>query len=788
MSRPVILFSNICLYLSLSTGSLGLPSHSLAASRTSSPRLRCRPASFCAQMSAPSHAPLGGDTDSGDATAHDVDELEHKDTYFKEEAHVLALLQEDTFVSSTAPAQEVCDILQKYQEFGELIEPYLESFIDRIFLLASKRVRDLGLAIIERRASNNNNNSDSTSAVDALASSDNSSNSTLDMLSANNTLVSATATDAAAAEAAASAAAATAAATASLSADLVAFRGLPVSAPICVAHRAFSVLYTLCKVRGADTVGRFVPHHVRDLEPALAFLSAQSPYDYASWHLRYGLLLWLSTLALIPFDLRTLDSTATAAAAAAASAAAAAAAAGTTVTASSTATTTTVVTLSYAGAVVDGLLVLAKLYLADSGPVRDAAAYLVSKLFSRADMHHSVLAAFCDWAKGVLSQDATAAAAQGHRALVTGVLQALVLIVKVAPRASVQTVVAPRLWTTLFTNNNTSSSDSDTSVTGDSSSNDAAAADTESESSNSSASTSLSAVESLLSDARAAAKRPSPVFWVQSQLCRKLWVKLVQRIGLAFLTPKVAKWRYQRGHRSLTDNLALFNTNNAGAGAMPAGSASDVAKSATAATATAPGTGDVDADAEFDEDESESVEAEYSPEYSYTEVILDRLLVSLNDDSTAVRWSAAKGIGRITNNLPRRFADQLIAHLLAQLTEQQRNNDALWHGSLLALAELARRGLLLPRRLVATVPLVLHGLLFDVRRGNHSVGTHVRDAACYVAWAFARAYTPETMRPYVNGLATGLITTALYDRDVNCRRAAAAAFQEHVGRQVRKNK
>ena len=30
----------------------------------------------------------------------------------------------------------------------------------------------------------------------------------------------------------------------------------------------------------------------------------------------------------------------------------------------------------------------------------------------------------------------------------------------------------------------------------------------------------------------------------------------------------------------------------------------------------------------------------------------------------------------------------------------------------------------------------------QVRRGAHSVGAHVRDAACYVCWAFARAYAP----------------------------------------------
>jgi hypothetical protein len=97
------------------------------------------------------------------------------------------------------------------------------------------------------------------------------------------------------------------------------------------------------------------------------------------------------------------------------------------------------------------------------------------------------------------------------------------------------------------------------------------------------------------------------------------------------------------------------------------------------------------------------------------------------------------------------------------------------------VAELARRGLLLPARLPATVPLVLNALNYDVRRGAHSVGTHVRDAACFVCWAFARAYAPDVMRPYVLSLAQGMLTCAVFDRELNCRRAASAAFQVRCG-------
>ena len=41
-----------------------------------------------------------------------------------------------------------------------------------------------------------------------------------------------------------------------------------------------------------------------------------------------------------------------------------------------------------------------------------------------------------------------------------------------------------------------------------------------------------------------------------NSLLRKLMCKLCQRIGLCFMKPRVAKWRYERGFRSLNHNLA----------------------------------------------------------------------------------------------------------------------------------------------------------------------------------------------------------------------------------------
>ncbi|PHU22435.1 Tubulin-specific chaperone D [Capsicum chinense] len=74
-------------------------------------------------------------------------------------------------------------------------------------------------------------------------------------------------------------------------------------------------------------------------------------------------------------------------------------------------------------------------------------------------------------------------------------------------------------------------------------------------------------------------------------------------------------------------------------------------------------------------------------------------------------------------------------------------------------------------------------LHYDIRRGPHSIGSHVRDAAAYVCWAFGRAYCHADNKSILERPAPPLLSVACYDREVNCRRAAAAAFEENVGRQ-----
>jgi tubulin-specific chaperone D len=176
-------------------------------------------------------------------------------------------------------------------------------------------------------------------------------------------------------------------------------------------------------------------------------------------------------------------------------------------------------------------------------------------------------------------------------------------------------------------------------------------------------------------------------------LVRKLLVKVCQRIALTFLPPREAAWRYQRGSRSLLQNLQ---------------------QSIGQLSSTAP----VSLQAEEEEDDIEIPEE--------MEEIVEKLLTSLRDKDTVVRWSAAKGIGRITMRLPQGFGDDVVGAVISIFDDPEA--DSAWHGGCLALAELSRRGLLLPSRLDTVVPLVVSAMHFDQIRGQHRFVSSLRDS------------------------------------------------------------
>ncbi|KAM7476319.1 hypothetical protein LguiB_023562 [Lonicera macranthoides] len=537
--------------------------------------------------------------------AKEEDELESKETvlqrYFLLEWKLVKSLLDD--IVSDGSLKNINSVLRalmimdKYQEQGQLVEPYLESVISPLMSIVRSKTIELGVA----------------------------SNEVVEIIK-----------------------------------------------PLCI------IIYSLVTVCGYKAVIRFFPHQVSDLELAVSLLE-KSHGTKAGTSLRQEstgemetkcvILLWLSLLVLVPFDISSVD--------------------------------TSIANNSDVGGdesppLVTRIVELCKDYLCNAGPMRTMAGLLLSKLLTRPDITlatkffvHLPHSNMTGYKEAVLDQFQ-----------LLGVVEALAAIFKAGSRKVLLDEVND-VWL-------------DTLV--------------------------------LVKSARAD----------RSPLLRKYLVKLTQRIGLIYLPPRSPSWRYVSKIRVLGDdslmnssrtidqcNLGVEMDYSSGGGAFP-------------------------------QDE----EIDVPP---IIEEIIEELLSGLRDTDTVVRWSAAKGIGRITSCLTYSQSDEVLSSVLELFSPGE--GDGSWHGGCLALAELARRGLLLPVSLPKVVPVVVKALHYDVRRGPHSVGSHVRDAAAYVCWAFGRAYSHTDMKKILEELAPHLLTIACYDREVNCRRAAAAAFQENVGRQ-----
>lgn len=502
-------------------------------------------------------------------------------------------------VTDPSSVYTIRSIMDKYQEQGQLLEPYLESIVSPLMLIIRTKTIELGVASKEI---------------------------------------------------------------------------LEIIKPICI------IIYSLVTVCGYKAVIKFFPHQVSDLELAVSLLekchntnsvTSLRQESTGEMEAKCVILLWLSILVLVPFDISTVD--------------------------------TSIANNSNLGELEPAPLVLriigfSKDYLSTAGPMRTIAGLLLSKLLTRPDMP-KVFMSFTEWTHEVLSS-VTDDVLNHFRVL--GAVEALASIFKAGGRKLLLDVI-PMVW-------------KDTSA--------------------------------LIKSSAA----------TQSPLLRKYLVKLTQRIGLTCLPHRSPSWRYVGRASSFGKNISL-----------PASRKNDQCSHGP------------DVDSSNSEESSDYMQDEDMDVPDIVEEIIEMLLSGLKDTDTVVRWSAAKGIGRITSRLTSVLSEEVLSSVLELFSPGE--GDGSWHGGCLALAELARRGLLLPISLPKVVPVVVKALHYDIRRGPHSVGSHVRDAAAYVCWAFGRAYYHEDMRTILEQLAPHLLTVACYDREVNCRRAAAAAFQENVGRQ-----
>ncbi|KPM04175.1 hypothetical protein QR98_0026170 [Sarcoptes scabiei] len=129
------------------------------------------------------------------------------------------------------------------------------------------------------------------------------------------------------------------------------------------------------------------------------------------------------------------------------------------------------------------------------------------------------------------------------------------------------------------------------------------------------------------------------------------------------------------------------------------------------------------------------------------------LLKNLANESTIVRFTVAKYLASICDRLTEDRSDQVINHVL-QLCSSSDNDDNLWHGCCLTLAEIVRRGYFKAKYFPDLVEILEKAFFFEKIKGSFVCGENIRDAACYICWSLA----------------------------INCRRAASAVIQELAGR------
>ncbi|KAH6996172.1 tubulin folding cofactor D C terminal-domain-containing protein [Ilyonectria sp. MPI-CAGE-AT-0026] len=198
-----------------------------------------------------------------------------------------------------------------------------------------------------------------------------------------------------------------------------------------------------------------------------------------------------------------------------------------------------------------------------------------------------------------------------------------------------------------------------------------------------------------------------------------------------------------------------------------------------------------------------------------TETAIGYLLESVADNDTPVRFAASKALSIIALKLDPDMASQVVEAVLESLNRNvlwtktagakpvrdlSAVNNLEWHGLTLTLSHLLYRRSPPAAQLSDIVHALLLGLSFEQRSmSGGSIGSNVRDAACFGIWALARRYATEELlaipmksvfaakaHPAASSilqvLGTELVITASLDPAGNIRRGASAALQELIGR------
>ncbi len=152
-----------------------------------------------------------------------------------------------------------------------------------------------------------------------------------------------------------------------------------------------------------------------------------------------------------------------------------------------------------------------------------------------------------------------------------------------------------------------------------------------------------------------------------SGVWRKTFTKLIQRVALVMLKPRSQAWRYKIKLRNALDKQDSNNNNEM--------------------------TNEVSQDKD---------ELDYEINFEHLESIIDFLINNLSDKEYIVRWSAAKGLGRLCERLTKSMVEEIFGNLFELLKDLE--NEYAWNGTCLCIAELCKRGMILPERLAELIP------------------------------------------------------------------------------------
>lgn len=212
---------------------------------------------------------------------------------------------------------------------------------------------------------------------------------------------------------------------------------------------------------------------------------------------------------------------------------------------------------------------------------------------------------------------------------------------------------------------------------------------------------------------------------------------------------------------------------------------------------------------------------------SILEEAIDHFLVALADKDTPVRFASSKALSVITLKLDPEMGTEIIEAVIGSLGENilfekddgtlitpfearkagiqllKRNLSGVdaqrWQGLMLTLSHLLFRRAPPTQQLPEILQSLVSGLDFEQRSSTgSSVGTGVRDAACFGIWALSRKYATAELQalqrqniPALSGvaevdvlqkLAVELVCSGCVDPSGNIRRGASAALQELIGR------